>query len=89
MWTLPTSSSPLTVVVEFVYGLPSGWEGSNRIALLLLRDRIVPTKIEHRATSLSNELGTLQLVTPGRGRALTNIPEVNEWLAARMSLGVG
>lgn len=87
-WTSATQANPLNVVVEYAYGLPANAEGSKRIALLLLRDRLVQSKMDARTTSFSDELGTMQLVTAGRGRSLTNVPEVNQWLNDRMALGV-
>jgi hypothetical protein len=80
-WTYPTTSSPVNVVVEMEYGSP-GVMGVDRIGLLLLRDHLVASNISDRARSFSDELGTMQFVTPGLAHAVSNIPEVNEWVAA-------
>ncbi len=89
VWTQGTVSNPLNVVVEYVYGLPAASEGSDRMALLLLVDHLANTKIGDNVTSFSDEMGTMQFLTAGRGRALTNVPELNQWLNDRRPLGVG
>jgi hypothetical protein len=89
IWTQPTVSNPLNVVVEYVYGLPAASEGSDRMALLMLVDQLAQSKVDDRTTSFSDELGTMQFITPGRGRTLTNVPELNQWLNDRRPLGVG
>ena len=79
-WPTATTSNPLNVVVEYTYGLPPGAQGSDRIGLLLARDRIVSSNISDRASSFSDELGTYRFTTPGIGRAVSTLPEVNQWV---------
>jgi hypothetical protein len=80
-WTTPTVSNPMNVVVEFEYGVASPQAmGADRIGLLLLRDRLVASNIDERASSFSDELGRYDLVTAGVRRAVSNIPEVNLWV---------
>lgn len=79
-WTLPTISDPLNVVVEWDYGLAYPADGVDRIALLLLRDRLVANPISDRATSFTDELGTHRFETPGRFGNVSSIPEVNMWV---------
>jgi len=81
-WTEATDSARFNVVVEFVYGVEPGTNGSDRIALTLLRDRLVPSNISDRASSFSDELGTYRFVTAGFGSNVTSIPEVNAWVQA-------
>ncbi len=81
-WTRATTSDPLNVVVEFTYGVEPGTNGSDRIGMVLLRDRLVPSNISDRASSFSDELGTYRFVTAGFGSNVTSIPEVNAWVQA-------
>jgi hypothetical protein len=80
VWTTTSTSSRYNVVVEFEYGLLVPQDGADRIGLLLARDRLVASNIPDRAISWSDELGTTRLATPGVGGAVSNIPEVNEWV---------
>ena len=90
MWTSGTSTNPLNVAVGYEYGKPNLVDGVDRIALLLLRDEIVSSNISDRTSRFSDELGTYTFVTPGQGRAVSNVPEVNEWVMAHdMRLRVG
>jgi hypothetical protein len=84
VWTLPTISDMLNVVIEYEYGQQTVVEGVDRIGMLLLRDRIVPslTDFGHRATSITSDLGTFRFDTPGRFGNVSSIPEVNEWVRA-------
>ncbi len=79
-WTYPTTANPLNVVIEYEYGLNPLTDGSDRIGLLLTRDRLIASNISDRASSFSDEPGSYQFVTPGVGRAVSNIPEVNRWV---------
>ena len=81
-WTQYTASDPLNIVVEFTYGVPAGANGSDRIGLMLLRDRLIPSNISDRASSFSDELGTYRFVTAGFGSNVTSLPEVNAWVQA-------
>ncbi len=67
-------------MVEYEYGEQPGILGSDRVGMMLLRDRLVPSNISDRAVAFNDELGTIRLVVPGRGGAMTALPEVNEWL---------
>lgn len=87
-WPTAPLSDPLNVVVEFEYGLNGTEEGVDRIALLLLRERLVKSKLDSRTTSISDELGTMRFVTPGQRGVLTMIPEVNSWLMNRRPWGI-
>lgn len=82
VWTAATNTDPLNVVVEFTYGVEPGTNGSDRIGMLLLRDRLVPSPVDDRATSISNDYGTIRYVTAGFGSNVSNIPEVNAWVQA-------
>lgn len=77
-----TSSSPYNVVVEYVYGLDPWVDAARRIGLLLAVDRLVPSAISDRATSFTDELGTLRFETPGRFGNVSTLPEVNHWVKA-------
>ena len=79
-WTQPTTADPLNVVIEYEYGVDPMTDGSDRIGLLLTRDRLIASNISDRASSFSDEVGSYQFVTPGVGRAVSNIPEVNRWV---------
>ena len=79
-WTNPTRSDPLNVIIEAEYGREPHTDGSDRIGMLLLRDRLVASNISDRASSFSDELGNYQFVTPGVRGAVSNIPEVNRWV---------
>ena len=80
-WTTPTRSNPKNVVVEWEYGLPAGVAGSDRIGMMLLRDRLVASAIPDRALSYSDELGTVRYVQPGGPMGnKTGLPEVNAWI---------
>lgn len=81
-WTAPTSTTRQNVVLQYEYGRPHLEDGVDRIALLLLRDRLVASAISDRATSYTDELGTLRFETPGRFGNVSTIPEVNEWVKA-------
>ena len=75
-----TSSNPLNVVVEYVYGTQPGSGGSTRAGLLVARDTLVASNISDRASSFSDELGTYRFTTPGIGIAVSTLPEVNQWV---------
>lgn len=79
-WSKATTSDPLNVVVEFTYGVEAGTNGSDRIGMILLRDRLVASNISDRASSFSDELGTYRFVTAGFGSNVSSIPEVNAWV---------
>lgn len=84
VWTRCTKTNPLNVVVEYSYGHTYPIDGVERIALMLLRDRLVPqpTDFGGRATSFSGELGTWRFETPGMRGNVSTIPEVNAWVKA-------
>ena len=82
LWNYPPPTNPLNVAVGYEYGQISLVDGVDRIALLLLRDEIVSSNISDRTSRFSDELGTYTFVTPGVGRAVSNVPEVNEWVSA-------
>lgn len=72
--TFPSPSDPYPVAVEVEYGAPALIDGVDRIALLLLRDRLVsdPTDFGGRTQSLTTELGFYRIDT---------LPvEVREWV---------
>lgn len=76
-----TIADPFNVVVEYVYGLPYTSDGVDRIAQLLLVDRLVPSEVSDRALSVDSEYGTVRLVQPGGPMDnVSRIPEVNEWV---------
>ena len=81
-WTAGSSTTRQNVALQYEYGVPHLTDGVDRIALLLLRDRLVPSAISDRATSYTDELGTLRFETPGRFGNVSTIPEVNEWVKA-------
>ncbi len=75
------SSSPLNVVVEYEYGQQIIRDGVDRIALLLIRDRLVPSNIDARTISITNDFGSQRFVTEGGPmKNVSRIPEVNEWV---------
>ncbi len=83
VWPTGTATNPFNVVVEYRYGLNPYTDGSDYYGLLLLRDRLVASNISDRSQSFSDELGTYRFVTAGLGRAVSSIPEVNEWIRAK------
>ena len=90
LWSSGTSTNPLNVKLGWEYGMDNLVDGVDRIGLLLLRDEIVSSNISDRTSRFSDELGTYTFVTPGQGRAVSNVPEVNEWVMAHdMRLRVG
>lgn len=74
-WTGPTAAYPRNVVVEYEHGYKQLRDGVDRIALLLLRNRLVPSSIADKATTYSDETGTFRLAGGPSG-----IPEVNDWI---------
>lgn len=89
-WSSATSSNPRNVVIEYSYGQAYPVDGVDRIAMMLMIDQLVPSAISDRATTFTDELGTLRFETPGRGGAVSTIPEVNAWVkshSVRIPLG--
>jgi hypothetical protein len=82
MWTVPTSSNPINVKVNYAYGMEHPVDGVERIVMLLVKDRLLASPISDRASSMSDEMGTLRFETPGRAGNVSNLPEVNEWVKA-------
>ena len=81
-WTKPQASNPQNVTVEYVHGRDPRYTGADRIALLLLRDRLVKSDIPESALSVAGEYGSISLVQPGGPmRNVSRIPEVNAWVA--------
>lgn len=82
-WQTPSSDDPRNVVVEYEYGTPYIDAGVDRIALLLLGDRLIKSAIPAGAISYQGEEGAMQLVREGGPHQnLTRLPEVNAWIAA-------
>jgi hypothetical protein len=81
-WTVPTRTNPRNVTINYTYGLEHPTDGVERIIMLLVRDELVPSAISDRAQTFTDELGTLRFTTPGVGRSVSNLPEVNEWVQA-------
>lgn len=80
-WNAPNQSDVFNVVVEYEYGMPHLVDGVDRIALDLLVDRLVPSRIPQSATSWDTEFGTVRLVTEGgRLRNVSRLPHVNQWV---------
>jgi len=79
-WTVATASNPQNVTIQYEYGMPHLVDGVDRIALLLLRERIVASNIPDRTSRFTDELGTYTLTTPGIGGAVSTVPEVNAWV---------
>lgn len=89
-WSAATSSNPRNVVIEYVYGQTYPVDAADRIALMVLTDQLVPSPISDRATTFTDELGTLRFETPGRYGNVSTIPEVNAWVkshSVRIPLG--
>jgi hypothetical protein len=85
IWTTGTTADPWNVTIEYEYGLSGDDpEGVKRPALWLLRERLVPSDMNARATSYSDSLGTLRFETPGRNGNVSSIPEVNMWVKSQM-----
>ncbi len=82
VWTVSSSSTPRNVTVEYTYGHTYQVDNVNRIALLLLRDRLVPQPTDYggRATSFTGDMGTWRFETPGMRGNVSTIPEVNAWV---------
>lgn len=81
IWTYPTVGNVRNVVVEYEYGMPQIVDGVDRIALIMLKDRLTPTDISDRALSATSEFGTVALAQPGGPHDnRTGWPEVNMWL---------
>jgi len=81
LWTLPTTSSPYNVVVEYAYGLPYLVDGVDRVALKILVDRLVPSAWPDRVLSADTEYGTTRFVQPGGPmHNVSRLPEVNDWV---------
>jgi len=81
VWTAATTADPMNVTVEWEYGV-TPHDGVDRVGMLLAADRLRVTAISDRASSFTDETGTLRFATPGRGGAVSSIPEVNEWVRA-------
>jgi hypothetical protein len=67
------------VSIYYEHGYDSPPEDLKRAALILLRHTIVPSNIEDRVLSFTDEMGTRQFAVPG-SRWPTGIPEVDEIL---------
>lgn len=80
-WTRASISSPFNVTLEFAYGRPFVDEGVDRIALLIVRDHLVKSKIPESALAVQGSEGSMQLVQAG-GRLAnpSRLPEVNAWV---------
>lgn len=79
-WTRGTTSNPLNVTVEYVYGHAYPVDGVDRIAMLVAADLLRESILSNRATTWSDELGTYRFETPGRAGNVSTNPEVNEWV---------
>lgn len=89
-WTAASTSRPRNVVIEYVYGQSFIVDSVDRIAMMLVLDQLVPSAISDRATTFTDELGTLRFETPGRFGNVSTIPEVNAWVkshSVRIPLG--
>lgn len=69
------------VVVDFIHGYVVPPEPIKRAALVLLRNRLVSSNIDDRATAFTDELGTRQLAVAGRRGQPTGIPDVDAAIA--------
>lgn len=88
IWSTPTLSDPRNVTVEYGYGNPYIDAGVDRIALLLLRDRLIKSAIPDSALAYQGDEGSFQLVREGGPHAnLTRLPEVNAWIADNSVFG--
>ncbi len=80
-WRRGTTSNPLNVVVAYEYGQPALRDGVDRIALILIRDRLVDSTISDRTISLQSDFGTTRFALEGGPmRNPTKFPEVNQWI---------
>ena len=80
VFTAGTSTNRYNIVLEYTYGTHPETDSARRIGLLLAVDRLVPSAISDRATSFTDELGTLRFETPGRFGNVSTLPEVNHWV---------
>lgn len=79
-WT--ASSTPFNVAVEYVYGFPYLVDGVDRIALMELVDRLVPSAVPDRVLSHDGEYGTTRFIQPGGPMGnVSRLPQVNDWVA--------
>lgn len=89
IWASPSTSDPLNVTVEYEHGRRGRPQGVSRIALLLLRDRLVKSDIPDSAIQYQGDKGAMQLVREGGPmHNVTRIPEVNAWIAANRLIPV-
>jgi hypothetical protein len=65
------------IVVSYVHGYPSVPGPITRAALLLTASHLAGGDVNPRAMSVTNELGTTQLATPGVGRWQYGLPEAD------------
>ena len=65
------------VRIGYEYGYPEPPLEIHRAALQLIRGSAVPTDINSRALSITDELGTFRLATAGERGAWTGIPDVD------------
>lgn len=80
-WDTSTTNNPFSVVVEYVYGLPYIAGGADRIALMELVDRLVPSAWPDRVLSADTEYGTTRFVQPGGPMGnRSRLPRVNDWV---------
>lgn len=83
-WFGTSKLNPYNCVIEYEYGLGGdNPRGVKRPALWRLREILVPTDINARATSYSDQLGTIRFETPGRNGNVSTIPEVNMWVKSQ------
>ncbi|GEM_PF-5770604 len=82
LWTRGTSSNPLNVVVEYVYGLPAPTEAAARALEMALAN--VPGDMSAWTQTFSNDDGSFRF-----DRTLAYPPSVWEWLKAQtVNLGI-
>lgn len=62
-WTVNAADNPVNVTIQYEYGMPRLIDGVDRIALLLLRDRLIPdpTDFGGRASSITTDYGVYRL----------------------------
>lgn len=82
IWSYPTQTSPLNVIVEYVYGMPFPVDSVDRIALKELVDRLVPSGVPDRALRWDLPDGSaMSIIQPGGPmRNVSRLPEVNAWV---------
>lgn len=80
VWTAGTPSNPRNVVLEYQHGYDRAY-GVTRIALLLLRDRLVKSAVPEGALSSVGDFGSISYVQAGGPMGnVSRLPEVNQWV---------